>query len=125
MPNLPARTARHHALLTPSFDSAEPRVRTAGDVRAPGRFQASTLTSVRLPNRWLSAQDRPSATDVSAVTTSKPRLARRSERTRPAGAARPAAVSAGVTVAGLTFVALTDAAAAAAARRRPTAKTGA
>jgi hypothetical protein len=30
-----------------------------------------------------------------------------------------------VTVAGLTFVALTDAAAAAAVRRRPTAKTGA
>jgi hypothetical protein len=62
---------------------------------------------------------------VSAVTKTKLRLAPGTERTRPAGPARPAAVAAGVTVAGLTFVPLTDAAVAAAALRRPTAKTGA
>jgi len=125
MPVEPALSAPHHAHLTTSRDGAEPCPDRARDVVVPDRSQAAGHGADRLPNRGLSAQDRASATDGSAVTKTKLRLAPRSAHTRPAGTARPAAVAAGVTVAGLTFVALTDAAAAAAARRRPTAKTGA
>jgi hypothetical protein len=124
MPTEPALTAPTHAHVTASRDGAEPCLPGAGDLAAPGRSRAIRAAD-RLPNRGLSAQDRSSATDVSAVTKTKLRLAPGTERTRPAGPARPAAVAAGVTVAGLTFVRLTDAAVAAAALRRPTAKTGA